>query len=128
MFGRSAHGHGIGDNVGFHLRRKFGKAFHQRLAFAEQPPASRGAAHHNLAHPAHACVLRYLGGNVLAVQGHDNRPQVFRQFQVAAQCVAAFGVTSARRSVLYKKGCKISMKGLSHAGGGADNPRIAGRA
>ena len=62
------------------------------------------------------------------MQGHDNRAQVFRQFQVVVQGVAAFGVTAARRSVLHKKGGEISTKGLHHARGGADNPRIAGRA
>ena len=128
MSGRSAHGHGIGDDVGFHFRRKFGKAFHQRFALAEQPSASRGAAHHNFAHPAHARVFRYLGGNILAVQGHDNRTQIFRQLQVVAQGVAAFAVTAARCGVLHKKGGEISPKGLHHARGGADNPCIAGRA
>ena len=128
MFGCSAHRHDIGDDVGFHLRREFGKALHQRFVFAEQPPASRGAPHHNFAHPAHARVFRYLGGNVLAVQGHDNRAQIFRQFQVAAQGIAAFGFIAARHGVLHKKRGEISAKGLHHAGGGADNPRIAGRA
>ena len=62
------------------------------------------------------------------MQSYDNRTQIFRQLQVVAQGVAAFGVTAARRGVLHKKGGEISPKGLHHARGGADNPCIAGRA
>lgn len=127
MFARFAHGCGIGNDVCFHLRRKFCKALNKGLVFVKQPSSGRGAPHHNLAHPAHASVFRYLGGNVFTMKGYNNGAKILCQFEVIAQGGAAFGISTTLR-VIYKKGCKISTKGLNHACGGADDPRIAGRA